>query len=147
MPCVFIPALHPVIPPANTDFSELPIGKECDPMTQIDPSMGPSITLESQAIRRRDRMPTITSKELTTLKIARRHHHTVRRLAVKRLMRSGLIIEHQLAFQALMRSADRFVGMQIHLLVFDALPESFHKYVIPPAAFSVHADLDAVVFQ
>ena len=73
--------------------------------------------------------------------------HLVRRLAVKRLMRSGLIIEHQLAFQALMRSADRLVGMQIHLLVFDALPESFHKYVIPPAAFSVHADLDAVVFQ
>jgi hypothetical protein len=37
--------------------------------------------------------------------------------------------------------------MQIDLLVLDAAPEPFHEHVIPPAAFAVRADLDAVVPQ
>ena len=62
-------------------------------------------------------------------------------------MRPGLVVERQIAFQALMRGPDGLVGVQIHLLVFDALPESFDEHVVPPAPFSVHADLDAVVDQ
>ena len=58
-----------------------------------------------------------------------------------------LVIECQVALQALVRGADGLVGVQIHLLVFDALPESFHEHVVAPAAFPVHADLNAVVFQ
>ena len=73
--------------------------------------------------------------------------HLVWRLAVKRPVRSGLVVERQVALQALVRCADGLIGVQIDLLVFDALPESFHKHVVPPTPFPVHADLDAVVFQ
>ena len=62
-------------------------------------------------------------------------------------MRSGLVIERQVVLQALLRSPDGLVGVQIHLLVFDAFPEAFHEYVVSPAPFAVHADLDAVVGQ
>ena len=37
---------------------------------------------------------------------------------------------------------DRFVGSQVHLLVLDALPQSFDEHVILPAPLPVHADLD-----
>lgn len=37
--------------------------------------------------------------------------------------------------------------MQIHLLVFEALPEPLDKHIVAPAPGSVHADLDAVLFQ
>ena len=62
-------------------------------------------------------------------------------------MRSGLVIERQILRQALVRRPNSLVGVQIHLLVFDASPEAFHEYVVSPAPFSVHADLDAVVCQ
>ena len=34
--------------------------------------------------------------------------------------------------------------MQVHLLVLSA---PLHEHVVPPAAFSIHADLDTVVLQ
>ena len=37
--------------------------------------------------------------------------------------------------------------MQIHFLVVDALPKSFHEYVATPAPLAVHADLDTMVSQ
>ena len=40
--------------------------------------MGPSTALESQAIGRGDQMPKISTKELMTLKIAKRSHHTLK---------------------------------------------------------------------
>ena len=58
-----------------------------------------------------------------------------------------LIVEGEVPFQALVRRVDRLIGVQIDLLVFDALPESFHEHVVPPTPFPVHADLDAVVGQ
>ena len=70
-----------------------------------------------------------------------------RRLAVKCLMRSGLVIERPVTVQALVRGLDGLVGVQVHLLVFEASPEAFHEYVISPAPFPVHADLDAVMRQ
>lgn len=33
---------------------------------------------------------------------------------------------------------------QIHIFIFDAAPESFNKDIVDPAAFTVHADLDAI---
>jgi hypothetical protein len=57
------------------------------------------------------------------------------------------VVERQVAFQSLLRCADGLVGVQIDLLVFDALPESFHKHVVAPTACAVHADLNAVLFE
>jgi len=59
-------------------------------------------------------------------------------------MRSGLVVEPQIARYALVGVADGLVGVQIDLLVFNAFPESFHEHVIAPTPFPVHADLDAV---
>ncbi len=73
--------------------------------------------------------------------------HVIRCVPVKRPMRPGLVVKRQVAFQCLVSSADGLVGVEIHLLVFDALPEAFYEYVVAPAAFPIHADLDAVVFQ
>ena len=42
---------------------------------------------------------------------------------------------------------DRFVGSQVHLLVLDALPQSFDEHIILPASLPVHADLDPIGFQ
>ena len=67
--------------------------------------------------------------------------------SVKRSVRPRLVIACQVALQALLGGADGLVGAQIHLLVFDTLPQPFHEHVVPPATFPVHADLDAVVFQ
>ena len=37
--------------------------------------------------------------------------------------------------------------MQVDFLVFHAFPEPFDKHVINPAAFAIHADLDAVALD
>lgn len=71
--------------------------------------------------------------------------HLVGFLAVKRPMRPGLIVERQVVRQALVGRIDGVVGMQIDLLVFNALPQSLHEHVVSPPPFSVHADLDAMV--
>ena len=42
---------------------------------------------------------------------------------------------------------DRLVGSQVHLLVLDALPQSFDEHVILPAPLPVHTDLDLTGFQ
>jgi len=62
-------------------------------------------------------------------------------------MRPGLVVEHQIARQPLLRRADGVIGVQVDLLVFDAFPQPFYEYVVSPASFSVHADLNALVFQ
>src|SRR5208337_5110123 len=36
------------------------------------------------------------------------------------------------------------VGVQVDLLVFHAAPQPFDEHVVPPGAFAVHADGDAV---
>lgn len=61
--------------------------------------------------------------------------HAIRCVSVKRSVQPGLVIERQLACQSLLRGADRLVGMQIHLLVFDALPEPLNNHIIAPTAF------------
>lgn len=73
--------------------------------------------------------------------------HLVRRLAVKRLMRPGLVVERQIARHPLVRGRDGVVRVHRDLLVFDALPPSLDEHVVPPTDFSIHADLDTVVGQ
>jgi hypothetical protein len=38
--------------------------------------------------------------------------------------------------------ADAVVGPQIHLLVFEAAPQSLDEHAVPPSPFAVHADSD-----
>ena len=46
-------------------------------------------------------------------------------------MRPGLVVERQIAFQALVRGLDGVVRVQIDLLVFEALPQSLDEHVVP----------------
>jgi len=73
--------------------------------------------------------------------------HLFGRLAVKRSVRSRLVVERQVPPHALMGGADAVIGPQIHLLVLHTPPQPFDEHVVPPAAGAVHADLDAMVFQ
>lgn len=61
-------------------------------------------------------------------------------------MLSGLVVEHQVACQAPLGSADGLVGTDLHILVFNAssadLRTRCHRSTLP-----VHANLDALVFQ
>ena len=62
-------------------------------------------------------------------------------------MRSELVVSSEVSLQTRFGIAHAVVGVQIDFLIFDALPQPLHEHVIPPAAFAVHADLDAVDFQ
>ena len=62
-------------------------------------------------------------------------------------VRSSLVVERNVFVESFPGIADALVGVQIHLLVFDALPEPFHAHVVPPAALSIHADLDTGVLR
>jgi hypothetical protein len=68
-------------------------------------------------------------------------------LGVKHLMRSVLIVERQVALRALLGRIDGLVRGQIDLLVCNVFPQSLDEHVVSPAAFPLHADLDAVVGQ
>ena len=73
--------------------------------------------------------------------------HSIRCVSVKRPMRPGLVLARQVACSSLLRDADRLIGMPIHLLVSDALPEPLDPHIVAPTACPVHADLDAVGVQ
>src|ERR1017187_4067828 len=59
-------------------------------------------------------------------------------------MRSAAIVEIEISADRVARLADALVGPQIHLLVFDAAPQSLDEHVIAPSPFTVHADGDGV---
>ena len=63
------------------------------------------------------------------------------------LVRPFLVVEFKILLQLLSGFIQILIGMQINLFLFHTAPESFDKHIIYPAAFSVHADLDVVVFQ
>src|SRR5439155_24660252 len=42
---------------------------------------------------------------------------------------------------------NRRIGVEVHLLVFEASPQSLHEDVVHAAALAVHADRDAVALQ
>jgi len=70
--------------------------------------------------------------------------HSIRRVSVKRLVRPDLVVERQVALQPLLGCADGLVRMQVHFLVFDALPQPLDKHIVAPAPLPVHADGHAV---
>lgn len=73
--------------------------------------------------------------------------HLVGCLAVKRPVRSGLVVKCRGALQALVRGADGLIGLQVDLLVFEAFPQPLNKHGITSAPFPIHADLDPKGFQ
>jgi hypothetical protein len=57
------------------------------------------------------------------------------------------VIKVEIAADRCAGFADVVVGSQIHLLVFDASPQTLDEHVVPPGAFAVHADGDPVPDQ
>jgi hypothetical protein len=60
-------------------------------------------------------------------------------------MRSPAVVEVQVMADRTAGLADAVVGLQIHLLIFDAAPQSLDEDIIPPSPFTVHADRNGVV--
>src|SRR5882757_10304803 len=60
-------------------------------------------------------------------------------------MRSSPVVKVEILADRISCLADGFVGSQIDLLVFDALPQPLNEYVVSPSSFAIHADGDAVV--
>jgi hypothetical protein len=59
-------------------------------------------------------------------------------------MWAAAIVEVEITADRVARLADAFISPQIHLLVFDAAPQPLDEHVVPPSAFAVRADPDAV---
>src|SRR5450631_4621591 len=62
-------------------------------------------------------------------------------------MRSATIVEVEVAPDRCTRLGRGVVGSEIHLLVFDAAPQSLDEDVVPPGALAVHAVGDPVFDQ
>ena len=60
-------------------------------------------------------------------------------------MRSAAVVEVQVAADRSAGLADAAVGLEMNLLVFDAAPQPLDEDIVPPSAFAVHADRNAVV--
>ena len=71
----------------------------------------------------------------------------IRRLTVKRRVRSAAVVEIEVSPDPVAGRADAVVGVQVDLLVFHAAPQPFDKDVVPPRALAVHADRDVVLRQ
>ena len=65
--------------------------------------------------------------------------------AVKARMRSPAVVEVQVFADRRAGLADTVVGLQIHLLIFDAAPQPLDEDVVSRASLSVHADRNVVV--
>jgi hypothetical protein len=68
----------------------------------------------------------------------------VRRVLLKRLMRSSAIVETEVAAKRGIEFSGCFISMQIDLLVLDAAPQPLDEHVVDPAPVAVHANCDAV---
>ena len=64
--------------------------------------------------------------------------------AVTARMRSPAIVQIEISTDRCAGLADAVIGPQIHLLVFDAAPQPLDEDIIPPGAFAIHADRNAV---
>ena len=67
--------------------------------------------------------------------------------AVKARMRASLIVEPQIAADRSARITDAFIGPQIYLFVFDGAPQTLDEHIVPPSAFAIHADRDALLSE
>lgn len=62
-------------------------------------------------------------------------------------MRPDLIYRSGVPIEPLLCVTNRFVRVEIDLLIREAPPEAFPKYMTPPAVGVVHDDLHAVRFS
>jgi hypothetical protein len=60
-------------------------------------------------------------------------------------MGASLIVKAQIAADRCARITDAFIGPQIYLLVFDGAPQTLDEHIVPPSAFAIHADGDALL--
>ena len=61
--------------------------------------------------------------------------------------RASLIVEPQIAADRSARITDAFIGPQIYLFVFDGAPQTLDEHIVPPSAFAIHADRDALLSE
>jgi hypothetical protein len=69
------------------------------------------------------------------------------RLVIKGLVVPSLIVMPEVPVERLFQVLPIFEGCEVDALVFDATPKPFHEYIIMVAAFTVHPDLDAMLFE
>src|SRR5215470_9087444 len=60
--------------------------------------------------------------------------------AVKALVWALSIVEVEIASDGAAGFANAVIGPQIHLLVFDASPQTLNEHVVTPSALAIHAD-------
>lgn len=71
----------------------------------------------------------------------------VRWYAVKTGVRSPLVVEGDIISDRLSGLGHCAIGLEVDLIILDGSPEAFHKYIVPPAPFAIHADADIVLFE
>ena len=62
-------------------------------------------------------------------------------------MRASFVVEAQIRGQVSFRIGNAVIGLEIHLLVLDRLPQALDEDVVPPGPLAVHADPDVVCLE
>ena len=62
-------------------------------------------------------------------------------------MQPGEIIELKIFVQATIQFIAVLVSVQIDMLIFHAAPETLNENIVNGPAFSIHADVDLIIFQ
>lgn len=62
-------------------------------------------------------------------------------------MWSEAVVPIQIAHDRSACFVDRVIGMQIHLFIFDRLPETFHKDIVSPGSTTIHAQFASSAFH
>ena len=62
-------------------------------------------------------------------------------------MRASFVVEAQIRGQVSFRIGNAVIGLEIHLLVLDRLPQARDKDVVPTGPVAVHADPDVVSLE
>jgi hypothetical protein len=69
--------------------------------------------------------------------------YLIRRLPVQALVPAFTIVKPEIISDTQPGLGNRVVRFQIHLFVFQAAPQTFHKHIVHTITLAVHADLDA----
>ena len=62
-------------------------------------------------------------------------------------MRAACVVEQEVACKLLPGFGYAFIGAQVDVLVFHALPQPFHEHVVYPPTLAIHTDFDVVVLE
>lgn len=62
-------------------------------------------------------------------------------------MQTDLIVESHVTRHAFARGPDGLLGLEIHLLIFEAPPQPFDEDVVPAPPDPIHADLNSMRLQ